>query len=409
MTTPTALEQQLIDQAQHLRNDLTAFCARLLQTPSVNGVHDERAVALVIAKQALALGLHVEVVGENPQRPNVIVSTSTESPTGLLLVGHLDTVPAGDESAWTHPPFGGEQADGRIYGRGAIDTKGGMTSALYALSLLKNHPEALLNGRAQLICVPDEESGATGTLGIKWLYDNGLLEGKGAIYAYSGDQITLGHRGLLRYTLTCHGHSIHSGATEWQEHTAGANAITGMAKLLLELENLRFDYSTAPYFGEFRTVVTPGTLINGGTSINIIPDYCEAAVDIRLTPETNRQQIESLLDSCIARVQQERGITFTRTLLNDASATLTSVDSAVVQVLESVVRDVKHIEPQCIVAGPSNEGYLLNDRGIPTICGFGPAGENFHANDEYVTIDSLVETAAVFALTAHRMSRTINN
>ncbi|MBI1278303.1 MAG: ArgE/DapE family deacylase [Anaerolineaceae bacterium] len=404
MTTITALEQQLIDQAQLLRNDLTAFCARLLQTPSVNGVHDERAVALVIAKQALALGLHVEVVGENPQRPNVIVSTSTESPTGLLLVGHLDTVPAGDEAAWTHPPFAGEQADGRLYGRGAIDTKGGMTAALYALALLKNHPEALPNGRAQLICVPDEESGATGTLGIKWLHDNGLLEGKGAIYAYSGDQITLGHRGLLRYTLTCHGHSIHSGASEWQEHTAGANAITGMARLLLELENLRFNYSTAPYFNEFRTVVTPGTLIKGGTSINIIPDLCEAAVDIRLTPDTNRQQIESLLDTCMTRVEQERGVTFTRSLLNDASATLTSIDSTIVQVLESVVRDVKQIEPQRIVAGPSNEGYLLNERGIPTICGFGPAGENFHAIDEYVTIDSLVETTAVFALTAHRMS-----
>ncbi len=404
MTNITALEKQLIDQAQHLRNDLSDFCARLLQTPSVNGVHDERAVALVIAKQALALGLHVEVVGENPQRPNVIVSTSTESSTGLLLVGHLDTVPPGDESAWTYPPFSGQQVDGRIYGRGAIDTKGGMTAALYALSLLKQHPEALPNGRAQLICVPDEETGATGTLGIKWLYDNSLLEGKGAIYAYSGDQITLGHRGLLRYTITCHGHSIHSGSAEWQERTAGANAITGMARLLLELEKLRFDYSTTPYFSEFRTVVTPGTLISGGTSINIIPDHCEAAVDIRLTPETNREQIEALIDTCMKQVEQERGVTFTRTLLNDASSAFTSPDAAIVQVLESVVRDVKHIEPQRVVAGPSNEGYLLNDRGIPTICGFGPAGENFHAIDEYVTIDSLVETTAVFALAAHRMS-----
>lgn len=400
----TVLEQKLIADIQDSRNDMVALCSRILQTPSVNGVHDERAVALVIAKQALALGLDVEVVGEFPQRPNVIVSTSTESPTGLLIVGHLDTVPAGDESAWTHPPFAGEQAEGRLYGRGAIDTKGGMTAALYALALLKRHPEALPNGRAQLICVPDEESGATGTLGIKWLHEHDLLEGKGAIYAYSGDQITLGHRGLLRYTLVCHGQSIHSGSSEWQERTAGANAVTGMARLLLELENLRFDYSTAPHFSEFRTVITPGTLINGGISINIIPDQCEAAVDIRLTPEMTRLQIEALLDDCTARVEQERGVRFTRMLLNDASATLTPDDATIVQVLESVVRDVKHKEPQRVVAGPSNEGYLLNDRGIPTICGFGPDGENFHANDEYVTIDSLVETAAIFALIAHRMS-----
>src|SRR5213083_1836992 len=117
MTTLTALEQDLIQLTQYSRADMIAFCTRLLQTPSVNGMNDERAVALVIAKQALALGLDVEVVGENPQRPNVIVSTSSKSPTVLLLVGHLDTVPAGDESAWSHPPFAGEQVDGRLYGR----------------------------------------------------------------------------------------------------------------------------------------------------------------------------------------------------------------------------------------------------------------------------------------------------
>ncbi len=145
--TITALEHQLITYAQHHRDDMTAFCARLLQTPSVNGVDDERAVALVIAKQALALGLHVEVVGVNPQRPNVIARTSDESPTGLLLVGHLDTVPAGDEAAWTHPPFGGEEAGGRLYGRGAIDTKGlHDVAALFALALLKQHPERLAEG-----------------------------------------------------------------------------------------------------------------------------------------------------------------------------------------------------------------------------------------------------------------------
>jgi succinyl-diaminopimelate desuccinylase len=402
--TITEIEHQLIEAAHHLRSDMIDLCTRLLQTPSVNGVHGECDVALVIAQQAQALGLDVQVVGENPQRPNVIISTSSQSPTGLLLVGHLDTVPAGDESAWTHPPFAGEEADGRLYGRGAVDTKGGMTAALYALALLKQYPEALPNGRAQLICVPDEESGATGTLGIKWLYDHGLLEGKGAIYAYSGDQITLGHRGLLRYMLVCHGQSVHSGSEEWQERTAGANAVTAMARLLLELENLHFEYSDAPYFGAFRTVITPGTLIQGGVSINIIPDQCEAAIDIRLTPEVNRLQIESLMDECIKRVEAERGVHFTRTILNDASSTLTPDDASIVQILESVVRDVKHKEAQRVVAGPSNEGYLLNERGIPTICGFGPEGENFHAIDEYVTIDSLMETAAVFALTAHRMS-----
>lgn len=406
MTTPiTALERQLIDHAAELRDEMTAFCARLLQTPSVNGVHDERALALVIAEQAKALGLDIQVVGANPNRPNVIISTSSEGPTGLLLVGHLDTVPAGDEAAWSHPPFAGEQADGKLYGRGAVDTKGGMTAALYALWLLKQHPEALPHGRAQLVCVPDEESGATGTLGIKWLHENGLLEGKGAIYAYSEDYITLGHRGLLRYKLVCHGQAVHSGSNEWQQGTAGKNAVTGMARLLLELESLKFEYSTTPYFTSYRPIITAGTLIQGGVSINIVPDTCEAWIDIRLTPEFDRPQMEALIDDCITRVSGERGVAFERVLLNDAAAVLTPDDAAIVQVLESVVRDVKGKDPQRVVAGPTNEGYLLVERGIPTICGFGPMGENAHAVDEYVEIDSLPQTAAIFALTAARLAK----
>lgn len=405
MTTAiTALERQLIDHAADLRDEMTAFCSLLLQTPSVNGVHDERDLALVIAEQARALGLEAQVVGAHPKRPNVVISTSSESPTGLLLIGHLDTVPAGDESAWSHPPFAGEEADDKLYGRGAVDTKGGMTAALYALWLLKQHPEALANGRAQLICVPDEESGATGTLGIKWLHDNGLLEGKGAIYAYSDDYITLGHRGVIRYKLVCRGQAVHSGSNEWQNGTAGKNAITGMARLLLELEGLKFEYSTTPYFTEFRPIITAGTLIQGGVSINIVPDTCEAFIDIRTTPEMNRAQMETLIDSCITQVAAERGVTFERELLVDASAALTPDDAAIVRVLEGVVRDVKGKEPQRVVAGPANEGYLLIERGIPTICGFGPMGANAHAIDEHVVIDSLTETAAIFALTAARLS-----
>ncbi|MCA0455310.1 MAG: ArgE/DapE family deacylase [Chloroflexi bacterium] len=405
MTTPiTALERQLIDHAADLRDEMTAFCARLLQTPSVNGVHDERALALVIAEQAKALGLEAQVVGANPNRPNVVISTSSEGPTGLLLIGHLDTVPAGDEAAWSHPPFAGEQADGKLYGRGAVDTKGGMTAALYALWLLKQHPEALPNGRVQLICVPDEESGATGTLGIKWLHDNGLLEGKGAIYAYSDDLITLGHRGVLRYKLVCRGQAVHSGSNEWQNGTAGKNAITGMARLLLELEGQPFEYSTTPYFTEFRPIITAGTLIQGGVSVNIVPDTCEAFIDIRITPEFDRLRMEGVIDGCIARVAAERGVTFERELLINASAALTPDDSPIVRVLESVVRDVKGKEPKRVVAGPANEGYLLIERSIPTICGFGPMGENAHAIDEYVVIDSLPQTAAIFALTAARLS-----
>jgi acetylornithine deacetylase/succinyl-diaminopimelate desuccinylase-like protein len=405
VSVPDAIDTALIHYIRQSKSALVDLCARLIQTPSVNGIHPERSLAEIVAAQAEHMGLHTHIVGDLPDRPNLIVSTAPDGATGLLLLGHLDTVPPGDETLWTYPPYSGHIAQGRIYGRGAIDTKGGMSAALIALAALKAVPDALHRGRAQLICVPDEETGATGTLGIKYLHSRGLLTGLGAIYAYSGDQITLGHRGLVRYRLTCHGQSVHTGSEEWQNQTAGVNAVTGMARLLVALETLHLETSHAPFFERFRTVITPGTLITGGTSINIVPDRCEALVDIRLTPEYHRADLDRLIDNLQAHVEQQRpGLRFERDLLVDAPAALCDPGAAVVAALEESLQTVKGKSSERVVAGPANEGYLLIERGIPTICGFGPTGENAHAVDEYVDIAGLVDAAAIFSLTARRLS-----
>jgi acetylornithine deacetylase/succinyl-diaminopimelate desuccinylase family protein len=379
------------------------FCRRLLQIPSVNNINDERAVAQVIAEKAQQLGLQAQIVGANQRRPNVIVSTHDALPTSLLLLGHLDTVPPGDELRWTYPPFSGTVADGRIYGRGAVDTKGGMTAVLFALAALVRIPGALENGRAQFIGVPDEESGATGTLGIKWLSANGLLSGLGAIYAYSGDDIILGHRGLIRYRLVCEGQMAHTGSSEWQDGTAGANAVTAMAELLLDLERIQTPHSPHKYFDQYRTIFTPGTVISGGTSINVVPDHCEALMDIRITPEYSLERVEAQLQDCIGKIRR-RGIQFHYELLNYAPAAISDENSPLFSIVEDTIRQVKGFKPPRVVAGPANEGYLLIERGIPTVCGLGPSGANAHSIDEYVEIQGLMDAALIFALSAQRLS-----
>ncbi len=407
MTLPfDDIETTLMEQFAALKTQMADVCAALLRIPSVNGVNDELQLAVTIAAQAKTLGLHARLVAEDPRRPNVIVSTADEGETGLLLLGHLDTVPPGDDSAWTHAPFGGETISGRIYGRGAIDTKGGMTAALFALSVLARTPGALHGGRAQLICVPNEESGATGHLGIRYLTREKLLPAaKGAIYAYSGHEIALGHRGLIRYRLTCSGHSVHTGAESWQNGTEGANAVTGMARLLLALETIDLPFSTTRYFEDFKTIVTPGTMINGGTSINVVPDRCEALVDIRLTPEYDLDRFQPLLNAAIERATAERhGLSYGYELLNYVPAVISDENAALFNLAEQAVLDVTGETAPRVVAGPANEGYLLIGQGIPTICGLGPTGANAHAPDEYVEIDGLVGAASIFALVARRLS-----
>ncbi len=404
MNSTHSTEETLVKMLESDRAAMVECCARLLRIPSVNGVHPEITIAEAIADEARSLGLHVQIVGADAQRPNVIVSTRAEGPTGLLLLGHLDTVPAGDESRWRFPPFAGVIVDGRIYGRGAIDTKGGMTAALYALAALARIDGALPNGRAQLICVPDEESGATGTLGVKYLHDQGLLGGLGAIYAYSGAQITLGHRGVLRYRLTCIGEAIHTGAHEWQEGTAGASAVTGMARLLVALDAIQIDFSSRKYFERFRTVITAGTVISGGTAINIVPDHCEALLDIRTTPEYDHAAIERLIQSAIDNASADRRLRLTFTKLNEIPAVISDETAPIFTILDEVIPQITGHSAERVVAGPANEGYLLIERGIPTVCGLGPTGANAHAADEYVEIDGLVQAAQIFALTGARLA-----
>lgn len=402
VTFENEIEQALADAIAASRDDLIHCCQRLLQTPSVNGEHDEIALAEVIAAEAERLGLHAQVVGQHANRPNVIVSTSGKGETGLLLLGHLDTVPPGDAASWTHPPFSGAIADGCIYGRGAIDTKGGMAAALYALVALAH---AGLPLRTQFIGVPDEETGATGTLGVTYLAERGLLNAKGAIYAYSGSQVILGHRGLLRYRLVCTGAAIHTGSYEWQEETKGANAVTGMARLLLALESHAFPYSSTPYFEPYRTVVTPGTVISGGVSVNVVPDRCEALVDIRTTPDNDVAVIEALLTRTIREIEGEKvGISFSYERLNFIPAVISDEHAPLFSVLGEVIPLVKGFPAERTVAGPANEGYLLIGRGIPTVCGLGPTGANAHAANEYVEIEGLVDAALIFALTGYRMA-----
>ncbi len=387
------------------------FCARLVQTPSVNGLHDERAVAELIAAEARRLGLpHVQLAGDNPQRPNVIAGTAETGSTGLLLVGHLDTVPAGNPDRWSHPPFSGRQIDGKLFGRGAIDNKGGIAAALYALAALSSIKEALPHGQVQFIGVPDEESGATGTLGVKYLRRQHLLNAKGAIYVYPGrEEIPLGHRGVTRFKLIAHGLAAHTGISgQLNQPSPGQSAVTAMAEALLRLEQLELPVSQTEYFDRFRAVINAGTVINGGVNINIVPDRCETLVDVRTIPEFDRLQAEEAIKQAIATVGNHRpGIAFDLELLTCLPPAISDTSAPLFDIIQYAARTITGFLPAKTVCGPANEGYLFIKHSIPIVCGFGPTGANAHAINEYVEVSSLVDAALIYCLTAMEMDRNL--
>ena len=390
------------------RRELTQLCQSLVQTPSVNGVHAEKQVAELIAQFSRKHDLHVEQVEREPDRPNVLVRVGPEGEAALLLIAHMDTVSAGGEERWTHPPFGAEIVGGRLYGRGAADNKGGLVAGLAALIKLKEESMGDLRLPVLLACVPDEESGATGWLGVRYLKELGKLSAKTAIYTYPGvHRVIIGHRGVLRTRIIAHGMAVHSGSTRWSNGTAGCNAVSGMSEIILALENIKFKgVSSDGSCNNFGAIITP-TIISGGTDRSVVPDYCEAVIDIRFGPTVSRDVIEDKISEVVAKIVQRRPPLRVQVVPDIfIPPTLISPTSMIVSTLRESAKRIFGREPSVAISGPANESYILNGFGIPT-CVFGPKGGHAHAVDEYVVIDSIFKVAAVYALTARLLMSNI--
>jgi succinyl-diaminopimelate desuccinylase len=390
-----------------LRNEVLALCQQMIQTPSVNGMDDELHLAHIIAAFAREHGLEVEMTAIDAQRPNVLVRIGPQKvETGLLIVGHMDTVPVGEYGHWTHPPFSAIIENDRLFGRGAIDNKGGIAAALGALVLLKEKAGRQLKRPVLLACVPDEESGATGRLGIKHLHNSGKLSGKGAIYVYPDMHRTaIGHRGVLRLKLSARGQSFHTGGLAWQDADKSLNAVTGMSAVLLALESLTFaSKPQPPIFSRYHTVATP-TLVQGGAGISIVPDHCEAFIDIRLVPGVSREVVTDGVQRAIDSVLAERPqLQVEMEEVTYIPPTVIPEESDIIQAVGKAVGEVCGTPPEIFVSGPANESYLLNEYGIPTLT-LGPAGDGAHAVDEYMEVGSLYQAMEIYARVGLTMGR----
>ena len=386
------------------RQSTITFLQTMIQTPSVNGQHNERAMTEEIVSFASSVDLEGEILGLEEERPCALVHLGPKDETGLLLIGHMDTVPVGDEANWKFPPFRGEITGNYMHGRGAIDNKGGIAAAMAALWWIKENALPKLKSGVTLIGVPDEESGATGRLGIKYLREIGKLQGKGAIYVYpDSDKTNIGHRGVWRIKITTRGQSFHSGSLDWQNTDRSHNAVTGMAEIISGLERLSFDdLAVSPYFEGLKTTITPG-VISGGVSPGVVPDLCEAYIDIRLVPSVPREEVEAAIQTVIDEVMERRPAlrmsVETETYL---PPTIIPEDAEILTALRASVQEVLDIDLVVQVSGPANESYLLNGYGIPTVT-YGPDGAGAHTNNEYVEIDSIYKVAEVYAQTALKL------
>jgi acetylornithine deacetylase/succinyl-diaminopimelate desuccinylase-like protein len=376
------------------RSEIVDFCRALVRTPSVNGVHAEREVAEVVVDFSRSQGLHTEVVARDPQRPNVLVGLKRARRPGLILVAHMDTVSAGDESRWTVPPFAGRMAGGRLIGRGSADNKGGLAAAVAALLTLRS----LAGSAVETIvaCVSDEESGASGELGVRHVFGNRAFDGASAIYTYPGmRRVVVGHGGVLRYVIRVSGRAIHSGSAAWRNGTGGASAIEAAVAMIQSMQERLLEP-----LGKRRGIMVTPTVIHGGSDANVVPGHCELTIDARYKSSSEQDRVETeVRAACDEVAASRRHVGYSLRRVAHVPPTAISAGEPLVRSLrEALGPDAQRPIPVTI-SGPANESYILNAMGLPT-CAFGPRGGNVHSPNEYVVVDSLFDAASVYARTS---------
>jgi acetylornithine deacetylase/succinyl-diaminopimelate desuccinylase-like protein len=235
--------------------------------------HDRTEVASYAADWLEELGMKVSVHGEE----SMPAICATYGKGGVILSGHLDTVPIG--SKWTVEQ--GEVVAGRIYGRGAADMKGGCAAMLQAAIHLTKEDISF-----SVLLTTDEEDRMTGAYALAEL---GLVkEAKGVIIGEPTDlQPAYKEKGISRFRLTTHGTAAHA-SQPW----LGANAIQNMNRVIGRLSKLA-ETPSAPT--EDMTVCI--SMIKGGMKSNVVPDRCEVEIDVRFpTPLTYRKARTIIMD-----------------------------------------------------------------------------------------------------------------
>ena len=270
---------------------VTRLLQDLVRIPSVSPCGDpgtpasntgEARIAEYVAEFLRKLALDVEVREVQPGRPNVIGRFSSQGARqSVAFAPHTDTVSA---AGMTIDPFAAEIRDGRLYGRGACDTKGSLAAMLAALANAVRRREFREGGLDVWFCaLMGEESGSHGARAL-------LERAFKADFAIAGEptncRVVHTHKGAMAFKIITRGKSVHSSTPE-----RGESAIRKMAGVV--------DYLLGEYTDSLKqihdaTLGSPTTnvgIIRGGTQTNIVPDYCEIEVDRRIVPGENHEEI----------------------------------------------------------------------------------------------------------------------
>jgi succinyl-diaminopimelate desuccinylase len=367
----------------------------MVRTQSVNPPGDEQPVAEYLAGAARRHGLEAEIEMLDEARANCLVRLPGGDAPSLVFTGHLDVVPPG-EQPWEHPPFGAELVDGRMYGRGSADMKGGVAAILAAMAALKESGFAP-GGDVVLAATAGEEAGL---YGARAMVERRSLEGAGYLVVAEPTDLNVfvAEKGVLWLEVHYYGRTAHGSMPQ-----LGVNAISAMARLIPALELYPFDFEESPSLGRPTLSVN---VIAGGNKTNVVPDHCRIVLDMRTVPSQDHQTlieaVRRLADEVARSVDGEVRVDIT--VDQSDGSVETDPEEPLVQALAACVAEVNGTRPEIGgVSYATDAAVLAPGFDIPmVICGPGAPGMA-HQPDEYVEVKQLVQAAEIYAAIARRL------
>jgi succinyl-diaminopimelate desuccinylase len=384
-----------------LPTDPAANLALLIRCPSVT---PDDAGALSALESLLApMGFKSErprfSEDGTPDIDNLYARLSGNGPH-LMFAGHTDVVPVGDEAAWTLPPFSAEIRNGEMFGRGAVDMKGGIASFVAALA---RHMERAGNpkGSVSLLITGDEEGPAiNGTVKLlDWAVSKGeswdaAIVGEPTNPDAIGDMLKIGRRGSISGTITIHGRQGHVAYPLLAD-----NPVRGLMTLVDALLVPPFDAGSA----DFQPTNLEVTSVDvGNPATNVIAARATASFNIRFndnwTAETIQAEIHNRLDAAARRRRYRKGrkdsIAFDLAWRDRPSHVFITRDERLIHALSGAIEAVTGRNPALSTSGGTSDARFIKDH-CPVV-EFGLVGKTMHMVDERVSLADLETLTGVY-------------
>lgn len=380
--------------AQDAKSELVSLTQQLIRTPTSNPPGNEEQAATILFQKFQAEGIAAELIPEEAGRADVVARLKGTGAPALLFDGHLDTVPPGDETAWTHSPYSGALDQGRIYGRGTSDMKGGIAAQVMAAVLAKR-AGIQLAGDLIVAATCGEE---VDNLGAHTLKNAGGLNHVGAIVVGepSNNEIFIAEKGALWLEITTFGRTAHGSMPH-----LGINAIWKMHTFMDKMKGFKPSNDQHPLLGEATFSLNT---MNGGFKTNVVPDRCTTTWDGRTIPGKSHADIVAAVQDQLTQLQNtDPEFKGEVKVIKDLPSVDTPSHHSLVQLAQQLGQELwgRELTPGG-VNYYTDAAVLVPGLNLPFII-FGPGEPGLaHQPNEYVDVEKLVAATAFYLLLASR-------